>query len=76
MLTVNELGYWYDQQVNSLFENVNLSFAAGESYAIVGQSGTGKTTFLLLIAGLDKPKAGTIELAGQSIAKIGLTAYR
>lgn len=76
MLSVNNLGYWYDQQANSLFENVNLSFAPGQSYAIVGQSGTGKTTFLSLIAGLDKPKAGSIELDGQSIAKIGLTTYR
>ncbi|WP_261807056.1 ABC transporter ATP-binding protein [Lapidilactobacillus luobeiensis] len=76
MLTVKDLGYWYDQQENSLFENVNLSFSSGASYAIVGQSGSGKTTFLSLIAGLDKPKAGTISWENQAINKIGLTNYR
>lgn len=76
MLKTNKLGYWYDQKKNSLFENVNLEFAAGQSYAIVGQSGSGKTTFLSLIAGLDKPKTGSIELDGKDINQIGLTNYR
>ncbi|WP_137597842.1 ABC transporter ATP-binding protein [Paucilactobacillus kaifaensis] len=76
MLKTKDLSYWYDQKKNSLFENVNLEFEAGQSYAIVGQSGSGKTTFLSLIAGLDKPKAGSIELDGKDINKIGLTNYR
>ncbi|WP_338208030.1 ABC transporter ATP-binding protein [Lactiplantibacillus paraxiangfangensis] len=76
MLKVNDLGYWYDCQENSLFEHVNLNFEAGASYAIVGQSGSGKTTFLSLLAGLDKPRAGQIEMNGESINKIGLTNYR
>ena len=76
MLKVNDLGYWYDRQENSLFENVNLEFKSGTSYAIVGQSGSGKTTFLSLLAGLDKPRAGQIELNGEPINKIGLTNYR
>lgn len=29
MLKVNDLGYWYDRQENSLFENVNLEFKSG-----------------------------------------------
>ncbi|CAJ1224959.1 ABC transporter ATP-binding protein [Lactiplantibacillus xiangfangensis] len=76
MLKVNDLGYWYDRQENSLFEHVTLNFEAGTSYAIVGQSGSGKTTFLSLLAGLDKPRAGQIEMNGESINKIGLTNYR
>lgn len=76
MLKVNDLGYWYDRQENSLFEHVNLEFKSGTSYAIVGQSGSGKTTFLSLLAGLDKPRAGQIELNGEPINKIGLTNYR
>lgn len=76
MLKVNDLGYWYDRQENSLFEHVNLNFEAGNSYAIVGQSGSGKTTFLSLLAGLDKPRAGQIEMNGEPIDQIGLTNYR
>ncbi|ETY75517.1 ABC transporter ATP-binding protein [Lactiplantibacillus fabifermentans] len=76
MLKANDIGYWYDRQENSLFEHVNLEFESGTSYAIVGQSGSGKTTFLSLLAGLDKPRAGQIELNGEPINKIGLTNYR
>ncbi|WP_125607382.1 ABC transporter ATP-binding protein [Lapidilactobacillus bayanensis] len=76
MLTIKNLGYWYDRQENSLFENVNLEFEQGQSYAIVGQSGSGKTTFLSLIAGLDKPRAGEISFNGKGINSIGLTKYR
>lgn len=76
MLTVKDLGYWYDQEENYLFKQVNLTFMAGHSYAIVGQSGTGKTTLLSLIAGLDRPKAGSIAFENVPLAKIGLTYYR
>lgn len=76
MLEVSNLGYWYDHQDNSLFNNVNLTFEAGQSYAVIGQSGSGKTTFLSLIAGLDVPREGTISLDGQDIQQIGLTNYR
>ncbi|MFC6163553.1 ABC transporter ATP-binding protein [Lactiplantibacillus dongliensis] len=76
MLKTTDLGYWYDRQENSLFEHVNLEFKSGTSYAIVGQSGSGKTTFLSLLAGLDKPRAGQIELNGEPINKIGLNNYR
>ncbi|CAM3186155.1 ABC transporter ATP-binding protein [Lactiplantibacillus plajomi] len=76
MLKVEDLGYWYDRQENSLFEHVNLNFESATSYAIVGQSGSGKTTFLSLLAGLDKPRAGQITLNGDPINQIGLTNYR
>ena len=75
MLKVNDLGYWYDRQENSLFENVNLEFKSGTSYAIVGQSGSGKTTFLSLLAGLDKPRAGQIELNGEPVSYTHLRAH-
>lgn len=76
MLKTNELSYWYDRPEEALFQHVNLEFEAGQSYAIVGQSGSGKTTFLSLIAGLDVPSEGSIELDGKSIQSIGLTNYR
>lgn len=76
MLETKNLGYWYTHQEDSLFENVNLSFETGQSYAIVGQSGSGKTTFLSLLAGLDRPKAGQIVLNGKDLKEIGLTNYR
>ncbi|AKP64870.1 peptide ABC transporter ATPase [Levilactobacillus koreensis JCM 16448] len=76
MLKTQGLGYWYQDKDQPLFQDINLEFEVGQSYAILGHSGTGKTTFLSLIAGLDKPKAGDILLDDRSLKKIGLTNYR
>lgn len=76
MLKVENIGYWYDNKNDFLYKDVNLTFEKGKSYAILGTSGSGKTTFLSLIAGLDKPKEGAILFNDQAINKIGLTNYR
>lgn len=55
---------------------VSCTFQQGHVYAIVGSSGSGKTTFLSLLAGLDVPTSGTIELDGESTAKMNRDSYR
>lgn len=55
---------------------VNCTFKPGLVYALVGASGSGKTTFLSLLAGLDVPTSGTIELDGESTAKMDRDSYR
>ena len=47
-----------------LFDNLDLSMAAGEFVAIMGESGAGKSTLLNLIAGLEVPDAGRIAIDG------------
>lgn len=76
MLEVENLSYWYQNRDDFLFENENLQFEKGKVYAILGQSGSGKTTFLSLLAGLDTPKEGKIKLNDKTIKKIGLTNFR
>lgn len=50
--------------------DVNFSLLQGERLAIVGASGTGKSTFLQLLCGLDKPTSGKIEVAGKDITRL------
>lgn len=50
-----------------ILRDVNLSIAAGERVAIAGPSGTGKTSLLLLLAGLERPAAGSIEFDGRAL---------
>jgi ABC-type lipoprotein export system ATPase subunit len=48
-----------------------LSVAAGEVVAVIGRSGTGKSTLLHLIGGLDRPEAGVIEVGGERVTGAG-----
>lgn len=76
-LQTKNIGYWYTNNPDDyLFKNVNLTFEKGKVYSILGQSGSGKTTFLSLLAGLDSPKTGQIYLDDTDINKSGLTNYR
>ena len=76
-LTTKNVGYWYTNNPNDyLFKDVNLDFEKGKVYSILGQSGSGKTTFLSLLAGLDSPKVGEIYMNDTDINKSGLTNYR
>lgn len=76
MLEVKNVNYWYKDKEEALYEDINLTFEEGKLYSILGSSGSGKTTFLSLIAGLDIPKTGEILYDGKSLKKIGLINYR
>ncbi len=54
-----------------VLSGVTFSVQAGQIVLIRGRSGTGKTTLLQILAGLDKPSSGCVEIAGQSIDKLG-----
>ena len=55
-----------EMQVEVL-RDLELEVARGESVAVVGASGCGKSTLLHLLAGLDRPDAGTVEIGGRRI---------
>lgn len=59
-----------------ILNDVNVGFEIGKFYTILGASGSGKTTFLSLIAALDTPEKGEILLNGENIGKIGLEKFR
>lgn len=52
-----------------VLKGVNLDISPGEMIAIVGKSGTGKTTLLQILGGLDRPTSGTMHFNGEDIFK-------
>ncbi len=57
----------------AIFEGVNIDIHRGKITAIMGPSGTGKTTLLRLIGGQLRPDKGTIEVDGQDVHKLSHT---
>ena len=57
-------------QIIPVLVDINLDVAAGDFVALMGPSGSGKSTLLNLIAGIDKPTAGEILVAGIDIAQL------
>ncbi|MDH5357905.1 MAG: ABC transporter ATP-binding protein [Gammaproteobacteria bacterium] len=57
----------------AIFDGVNIDIHQGKITAIMGPSGTGKTTLLRLIGGQLRPHRGTIEVDGQNVHKLSHT---
>src|SRR5207237_9589783 len=81
MIDVNDVSRVYRRGVDEIhaLEHVSLHIPAGRFVALVGPSGSGKSTLLNLLAGLDRPDAGEVVVAGQALSGLdedGLAAWR
>jgi putative ABC transport system ATP-binding protein len=65
--------YRLGEAVISAINDVSLEIRAGEFLALLGSSGSGKSTFLNLLAGLDRPTSGAIHVRGRNLAAIDST---
>ena len=65
-LKINELQKYYDSN-NPLIRNLNFSVEEGDIVSFIGESGSGKTTFLKCLAGLEKINSGSIILNGKTL---------
>ena len=77
-IRVENVSYSYQNQYQKIeaVKEVSCSFEAGNMYAITGESGSGKSTFLSLLAGLDRPESGTILVEGANLLEMDRDAYR
>ncbi|MFA6655228.1 MAG: ABC transporter ATP-binding protein [Bacillota bacterium] len=74
VLKVQGLSKVYGSEKNSAatwaLENINFEVDQGEFLGVMGPSGSGKTTLLNLLASMDKPTTGHIEIAGVDLSKL------
>ncbi|MFZ1243086.1 MAG: ABC transporter ATP-binding protein [Candidatus Saccharimonas sp.] len=77
-LVVKDLSHAYtdSQRRVEVLKGINATFEGGTFYAIVGESGSSKTTFLSLLSALDTIQSGDIRYNGESIKKIGAQNFR
>ena len=76
VLSLENVTYRYKNAQRAAVSGISCEFEEGKVYAVVGASGSGKSTFLSLLAGLDLPTEGTIRFQGDSLAELNLDRYR
>ncbi len=72
----DNVSFTYHDATSPVLENFTLNVNKGETVALVGESGAGKTTVLNLIMGFNKPTDGTITIDDEDITTINLDSLR
>jgi ATP-binding cassette subfamily B protein RaxB len=75
-IDVRGVTFRYADNEADVLQGVSLAIEPGESVAIVGPSGGGKTTLLKLILGIHAPSSGEIRVAGMPLSQLGLAQWR
>jgi putative ABC transport system ATP-binding protein len=71
VLSIRQLSKTYaGPRLRTVLSGIDLELGAGDYVAVMGESGIGKSTLLNLVAGLDRPDAGTIAIDGVDLAAL------
>jgi putative ABC transport system ATP-binding protein len=76
VLSLQNVEYSYSADALKVLRGVTAEFERGKVYAVAGKSGSGKSTFLSLLAGLDTCKGGTILYNGTDLKTLDRDEYR
>lgn len=71
-----DVRFHYSGDEKEILKGLNLHVNAGETIALVGESGAGKSTILNLVIGFNQPTGGTLTVDGNDITEIDLHSYR
>lgn len=74
-IEVQNLSFQYDPNGPMILNHINMTITPGEKIAIVGENGSGKTTFIKLLCGLHRPTEGKILLDGQDTSAFDSREY-
>ena len=75
-LVLDSVGFRYAETDPLLFENLSLNVKAGDNIAIIGPSGTGKTSLMKIMLGLMPATSGKVKVDGIDLGHFGLRNYR
>ncbi|MBT1075975.1 ABC transporter ATP-binding protein [Geobacter grbiciae] len=64
-------GYGSGETRVDVLKGINLTVAEGETIALVGASGTGKSTLLHIMGTLDRPTSGSVRFGGEDVFRLG-----
>lgn len=73
---VNNLSFRYAPEKPLVLENISITIKPGQFVAIVGSSGSGKSSLLRLLLGFEQPETGAVYFDGQDLAEISVKSVR
>lgn len=76
LIVFDNVGFSYPSDQQMIYDGMSVEIKAGEKVALVGASGSGKSTFVKLVQRLYNLDEGCIRIAGQDIAKVTLESLR
>lgn len=75
-ISLKNVSFSYGPERESVVEDLSFSIAPGESIALIGRSGCGKTTIMKLMLGLLAPQRGEVIVDGVPMTRLNVSSYR